>query len=120
MSTVKIAITQIKRKADGTYSYVCKPDPAVVKGKDRTLHWTVVTKGWRFHLLDRKPPIVLKGKKAKTQFPHPPVFTADGRQGFLSDRNGKVEEFSYTVRLVHVSGVELTFDPGISNRNGVH
>ncbi|MFO0204543.1 MAG: hypothetical protein ACK54L_00045, partial [Betaproteobacteria bacterium] len=81
---------------------------------------TVVTKGWRFHLLDRKQPIQVSGKKAKTQFPHPPVFTADGRQGFLQDRNGKVEEFSYTVRLVHVSGAELAFDPGLSNRNGVH
>jgi hypothetical protein len=120
MRTVKIAITQIKRKADGTYSYVCKPDPAVVKGKDRTLHWTVVTKGWRFHLLGRKQPIQVSGKKAKTQFPHPPVFAADGRQGFLQDRNGKVEEFSYTVRLVHVSGAELAFDPGLSNRNGAH
>ena len=120
MSTVKIAITQIKRKADGTYSYVCKPDPAIVKGKDRTLHWTIVTRGWRFDLLDRKQPIQVSGKKAKTQFPHPPVFTADGRQGFLQDRNGKVEDFSYTVRLVHVSGDKLAFDPGLSNRNGVN
>lgn len=115
---VKITVKTVGTGRQKRHHPVCSPDPLAVHGADRKIHWKVQTKGWRFHLLSKDEPIQIKGRQRKEQFPSPPLFTADGRHGYLGDINSKVEQFSYTVHLIHESGARVSFDPRIDNQNG--